>query len=537
MPFAEKTTVNNWNSAQFLPQTYLKQIGFFYTKKEEAWNHNKVAYLNLATATLMNFLRGMIGPGCLSLPLAFRQAGLWTAFIMVFVFGLLNNFCMLKIVHCSQYLGTIKGDIRLDYGSVAYEAFAHSFPWLQPHKHKARFFTNAMIIVLQMGDFIRAEHFIDELPSISSFDGIVKGAGSILYAFEGQAIVLPMENGMKYPKDMLGATGVLSTERAIYLYVEGTNWDDEVNEQQRRAKSGSAKTMFRNTRGEERVDPNESVRPNRFQQISKIALKRQNGISATGALLNFVKGMLGPGFLSLPLAFKQAGLWTAFAIVFVFGFLNNFCMLQLVHASQYLCSLIFTNAMLVLLQMGVCCVSYVFIAAHLQQELITAPHVTSELPWITNFNGIISAAGSILYSFEGQAMVLPLENKLKHSEDMVGATGVLTTGMSLVTIVYAASGFFGYITFGETVRGMIVAIAIPNLEQLVPFVGIVSGMILAFVLPAFIDTITFIPIMIEQHASKSKIVFRLIQNSCLALLGIFGLIIGLQSSIRDILSN
>ncbi|VDM49048.1 unnamed protein product [Toxocara canis] len=214
--------------------------------------------------------------------------------------------------------------------------------------------------------------------------------------------------------------------------------------------------MFRNTRGEERVDPNESVRPNRFQQISKIALKRQNGIRNGYSELRYGD-----------VAYEACS--------------NSFVWLQ----SWNRALKTFTNAMLVLLQMGVCCVSYVFIAAHLQQEickillaisfmsnrlvimfrclqeLITAPHVTSELPWITNFNGIISAAGSILYSFEGQAMVLPLENKLKHSEDMVGATGVLTTGMSLVTIVYAASGFFGYITFGETVRGSI-ALNLPD---------------------------------------------------------------------------
>ena len=39
------------------------------------------------------------------------------------------------------------------------------------------------------------------------------------------------------------------------------------------------------------------------------------------------------------------------------------------------------------------------------QYLIRSDHVLGELPWITDFNGILTAAGSILYSFEGQAMV------------------------------------------------------------------------------------------------------------------------------------
>uniref|UniRef100_A0A914DCA1 Amino acid transporter transmembrane domain-containing protein n=1 Tax=Acrobeloides nanus TaxID=290746 RepID=A0A914DCA1_9BILA len=69
--------------------------------------------------------------------------------------------------------------------------------------------------------------------------------------------------------------------------------------------------------------------------------------------------------------------------------------------------------------------------------------------------------GSILYSFEGQAMVLPMENKLKYGADMVGFNGVLSTGMSLVTIIYAASGFYGYITYGDKVQGSI-TLNLPN---------------------------------------------------------------------------
>jgi hypothetical protein len=37
--------------------------------------------------------------------------------------------------------------------------------------------------------------------------------------------------------------------------------------------------------------------------------ERENGLSYWEILVNFLKGMIGPGCLSLPLAFKQAGLW------------------------------------------------------------------------------------------------------------------------------------------------------------------------------------------------------------------------------------
>lgn len=39
------------------------------------------------------------------------------------------------------------------------------------------------------------------------------------------------------------------------------------------------------------------------------------------------------------------------------------------------------------------------------QELFTAEHNWKDLPWITSFDGFVASAGSLLYSFEGQAMV------------------------------------------------------------------------------------------------------------------------------------
>ncbi|VDK25062.1 unnamed protein product [Anisakis simplex] len=39
------------------------------------------------------------------------------------------------------------------------------------------------------------------------------------------------------------------------------------------------------------------------------------------------------------------------------------------------------------------------------QDLLRSEHVTSTLPWITDFDSLATAAGAILYSFEGQAIV------------------------------------------------------------------------------------------------------------------------------------
>jgi proton-coupled amino acid transporter len=61
--------------------------------------------------------------------------------------------------------------------------------------------------------------------------------------------------------------------------------------------------------------------------------------------------------------------------------------------------------------------------------------------------------GIAIYAFEGIGVVLPIENKMKNSKDLGGWTGVLNLGMSIAIILYAAVGFYGYLRFGDDVKG------------------------------------------------------------------------------------
>lgn len=45
----------------------------------------------------------------------------------------------------------------------------------------------------------------------------------------------------------------------------------------------------------------------------------------------------------------------------------------------------------------------------------------------------MTACGAVLYAFEGQAMVIPLENKLKKPNQMRGYTEIISTGINTVT--------------------------------------------------------------------------------------------------------
>ena len=257
------------------------------------------------------------------------------------------------------------------------------------------------------------------------------------------------------------------------------------------------------------------------------------------------------------------------------------------------------------------------------QYLIRQPHLPlSDLPFVNTFDGIMTASGAVLYAFEGQVIVLPLENKIKKPQQMLGLTGIISTGMSAVTVIYAICGFLGYVTYGEKVEGsialnlpegyifsivrgclalvvftgfaiqqyiiievtlpttksffskfldpsqnerrskiilliveflhrcflvficMIVAITVPNLEKIIPLVGIVCGMLLAFVFPAIIDMLVFVSKRVrkfrrspeEKKLSLGAMITAIVlKDIFLIILGIFGLVAGLQASIKNLI--
>lgn len=47
---------------------------------------------------------------------------------------------------------------------------------------------------------------------------------------------------------------------------------------------------------------------------------------------------------------------------------------------------------------------------------------------------------------------MPLENNMKNPEAFGGMSGVLNTGMVIVTSLYTSIGFFGYLRYGEAVK-------------------------------------------------------------------------------------
>lgn len=50
---------------------------------------------------------------------------------------------------------------------------------------------------------------------------------------------------------------------------------------------------------------------------------------------------------------------------------------------------------------------------------------------------------------------MPLENNMKKPQHFIGLCGVLNQGMSGVTLVYMIIGFFGYLRYGDDIKGSV----------------------------------------------------------------------------------
>jgi len=59
--------------------------------------------------------------------------------------------------------------------------------------------------------------------------------------------------------------------------------------------------------------------------------------------------------------------------------------------------------------------------------------------------------GTVIFAFEGIAVVLPIENQMDEPQHFISANGVLNTACILVLAVYCTTGFYGYLAFGADV--------------------------------------------------------------------------------------
>ncbi|VDM76830.1 unnamed protein product [Strongylus vulgaris] len=238
---------------------------------------------------------------------------------------------------------------------------------------------------------------------------------------------------------------------------------------------------------------------------SKGTIERPPMIRSSYAFINLVKAMCGVGVFALPVAFQQSGLWTGVLLTFGLGFVNAHTMVKIVRCSQYLSRikrdkgrtveplatltrrtdpsklsslavfmhLLAVNACIMGLQVGICSAYYIFVVDHSKEVidytfsldirrhllffgilpffiLLATVRSLVILSWIGLAGNVLVTAAVININ-----VALAMENRMRQPQDMLGPFGVISTSALFVSVLYAATGFLGFATYGERLKGSI----------------------------------------------------------------------------------
>lgn len=74
---------------------------------------------------------------------------------------------------------------------------------------------------------------------------------------------------------------------------------------------------------------------------------------------------------------------------------------------------------------------------------LEGPLDVKSVPAFGSWGGLPLFFGTTVFTFEGIALVLPLQKDMRRPWDFKGWTGLLNTGIVIVTCIYVAMGFYG----------------------------------------------------------------------------------------------
>uniref|UniRef100_A0A914C5L7 Amino acid transporter transmembrane domain-containing protein n=1 Tax=Acrobeloides nanus TaxID=290746 RepID=A0A914C5L7_9BILA len=69
--------------------------------------------------------------------------------------------------------------------------------------------------------------------------------------------------------------------------------------------------------------------------------------------------------------------------------------------------------------------------------------------------------GTVMFAFEGVSVIMPLENRMEHPQQFISWNGVLNSSCLVVLAIFAVTGFYGYLAFGDAVKDT-VTLNLPN---------------------------------------------------------------------------
>ncbi|KAG5897968.1 hypothetical protein JTB14_013542 [Gonioctena quinquepunctata] len=100
---------------------------------------------------------------------------------------------------------------------------------------------------------------------------------------------------------------------------------------------------------------------------------------------------------------------------------------------------------------------------------VTYYYIFTDLPSVDqrpavtqSFSTLPAFFGTAIFALEGIGVVMPLENNMKTPNHFIGCPGVLNTGMFFVVLLYAVTGFFGYLKYGDATQVGSITLNLPE---------------------------------------------------------------------------
>ncbi|XP_058790606.1 proton-coupled amino acid transporter 1 isoform X2 [Phymastichus coffea] len=90
----------------------------------------------------------------------------------------------------------------------------------------------------------------------------------------------------------------------------------------------------------------------------------------------------------------------------------------------------------------------------------------SERRYVADWNKLPLFFGTVIYSFEGITLVLPLKNEMKKPRNFDKPLGVLNVGMVIVGMMFVVLGFLAYLKYGDDIQGSVTLNLEPKADTL-----------------------------------------------------------------------
>lgn len=140
-------TVTNGSTTPLVEQPDLDEEAGTY----DPFKHRHLEHPTTDLDTLIHLLKGSLGTGILSMPMAIKNAGLFFGLVATFVIGFICTYCVHVLVKCAHELCRRTRVPSLDFADVAETAFSCGPPSVQKFSRLARAVINTFLVVDLLG--------------------------------------------------------------------------------------------------------------------------------------------------------------------------------------------------------------------------------------------------------------------------------------------------------------------------------------------------------------------------------------------------